>query len=239
MYNKLCFIISLLLPQSNSLNLIYSNFATSNLMIKKLNNIYNTPSTVLESEIKDVTSVNGWENNWLSYNNRYNCKYDHIHSLSGGIINSFLNFDANEELQTNKLILESPVYPNINSLNVFNCMMNNNDDINALDISSSWLNEYTVLSSIGKTNFIHKHFTNFDEYDFLKLKFTINEMFIDRCDEIHIFELYNDPLNIPKDIELLKTMCLLRDKKCLHHKVKAKHAMFSIFKTEEFNSLLD
>lgn len=217
-------------------NALFANFGASPNALNRMKRIHPN-CRVYETPIKDSTTVWGWQTKWDEYyaaSEKGTSKMNTLHCISGGLINAMIYLDANKGVRFDRIVLESPVWANADMMIKFD-------------------HGYNKLQMVSKTLFLsrwrrdvdgsHHYFTDkllkpFDESKLDEVRYVINELLIERSDEIIIITCENDRLNNRDHVSLLMQAAQRKGRKCAHYNVRAKHACFSIMKTDEFETLL-
>ena len=219
------------LCSANSFNLIYPNFGCGFAMKSRLEKLY-TKTHIYDSNIDALTSVHGWQQTWDYYNNQDLEKVDTIHCISGGLINAMIHLDANPNLKCDKLILESPVWTTVDAMILFNHIY----------YKSKHEKKYYLTNwklELDKTihPFTDKLLKPFSEEKLNDVKYFINNLLVERCNEIYIIYSCDDDFIIHSDVQLLTLVCNLKNITCHNVHVTSKHAMYSVLRTQEFKNL--
>ena len=226
-------LVTTALSLTNVQNIAFSNFGASATMNERLTQIL-PQSAVFESGIEAMTSVHGWQQTWDEYHAaKNNAHLDTIHSISGGLIHAMIFLDANPGVTCETMVLESPVWTDADMMALFNQKFTNTKV--SPDV---YLNRWRRSVTESHHCFTDRYLKPFTEKTLSEFKFAINEKLLERTSRIVVITHENDPLIDLYDIGNLMSTSKHNDIPCVHHRIKGKHAMYSVMKPTEFRALI-
>lgn len=230
---KVVVVMSLVCLTNAYHNIVFGNFGASPKMIKKLGNIHED-SIVLESDIEMLTTITGWQLKWDEHNYmEFPEKIDTIHCLSGGVINMMLFLDANKHVVCDKLILESPVFPSVDMLIIFDKQFKDQNSDKTVLLRR--LNQEVCDS---EHYFSAKLLTPFSETKLDEVRYFINELVTGRFSEVLVIACDDDILFDDSHIQSLLASTERCNLPSRLVNVKSRHAMFSVMNSVKFNDIV-